>query len=143
LSVVSENPAMTNYLAYHNPERMQIPGLEVRDLCVLTNHPGKCERGDRVWMITGEEHPRRYYLRLYFTVKTVTKSAQTEFSFEVSGNDGRFFDPMPCLDSETWFPELLRKMANFSLGFQPINNAEVARGFEVVAGIAASGASAQ
>jgi len=130
-----------DYIAYHNPDKMGPRATQGVGLGIVTNHPGKCVPGDRVWLITGEGRPRKYYLRCYFTVSSVGHSNLRNFSSEVNGNDGRLYDPMPRLDTEPWFRELITKMKNFRGGFQPINIPKVILGLERVAGIAALAAS--
>jgi hypothetical protein len=132
---------MRDYLAYHNPDVMGYSAVEVSKPSIPTNKSAKCSMGDRVWLITGEGKPRRYYLRLYFTVTSVDNATNQAFETEITGADERFLDPMPCLDDYPWFGNLKTKMANFSLGFQPINHAEAVRGLEAVAGMQTASAS--
>ena len=59
---------------------------------------------------------------------------ETEFSSEIVGTLGKFFDPMLRIPDERWFSEFRKKMGNFAW-FGEITNPEVVRRLGMVAGL--------
>jgi hypothetical protein len=124
---------VTDFLVYHNPDRMGFPASEVDVLSIVTNRSASGAKGARVWLVTGDGQPRAFSLRGYFVVDEVAKSTHPDFKIEVSGTAGELFDPMPRLDGEDWFPEFKRSQGNFAFGFQPIKDLRFVKGLQRVA----------
>jgi hypothetical protein len=97
---------------------------------VLTNKSTSNVAGSRIWLITGEGQPRKYFLVLWFLADVVESGEDEGFKTRVAGEHGQRFDPMIPLDDEEWFLEFKRTRANFSLGFSPINESLFVEGFE-------------
>ena len=131
---------MKDYIVYHNPDVMGYPASQVNTLEIVTNHVAKKATDGRVWLLTGEGRPRKYYLRLYFTIESVGSGEDVGFRTRVSGTNGKIFDPMPNLDGEDWLPGLKRDTGNFSFGFRAIRSPRITDGLEKVAGISAKAA---
>lgn len=121
---------MSDYIVYHNPDRRQFPASEVTKFVVLTDKSASGVVGNRVWLITGEGQPRRYFLVLWFIADIVESGEDEGFRTRIAGGRGHKFDPMIPLDDEEWFQELKRTRANFSLGFGPMNESMFVEGFE-------------
>lgn len=87
---------------------------------VYTNKPVGDLRGNTIWVIAGQGSPKKQYaLTSIFTVTDVGEAEHPDFKNYASG-DGHQFDPPAELNELDWFTELLKKMANFSLGLQQI-----------------------
>jgi hypothetical protein len=131
---------MADFVVYHNPDSMGYSATQVAKFEIVTNKRVKNALGDRVWLLAGEGHPRRFYLRCYFRVDSVEPAQVSGFRTRVSGKAGQFLDPMPQLDGEEWFSELKHTAGNFSLGYIRISSPRIISGLEKVAKQPASGA---
>jgi hypothetical protein len=123
---------MSDYVVYHNPDRMGYPASEVDVLAIVTNKPATGAKGARVWLITRGK-PKQYWLRGIFTVDSVERSSHPKYRTQVAGRAGTLFDPMLRLDEEPWFDEFKNEQGNFAFGFQPINNPAAVKGLQAVA----------
>lgn len=122
---------MTDYVVYHNPDVRGFSASECQGFSVLTDKtPVGDIGGNRIWLITGEGKPRRYYLAATFIVERVTSGQSEGFATCISADAGQRFQPMISLDVEDWFPDFRRSQGNFSLGFQPIREERFVRGLE-------------
>ena len=121
-------------LVYHNPDSMGYPASDVKEPVIVTNkRVGRETIGDRIWLITGEGQPRRYFLRGVFTVNKIESGEDEGFRTRVWGNEARFFRPMVELSDTKWFPDLRRSQGNFAFGFQVMNVPRFVRGLEKAA----------
>ena len=123
---------MTDYVAYHKAEVMGYDALDVAKLAIYTKKLASAAIGSRVWIVAGVGSPRKYRLRATFLVKSIGSSDKPEFTNRVSGTDGQLLDPMPFLNSELWFPALLKAQGNFAFGFNAINDTAVQDGLRAV-----------
>jgi len=106
-----------HYVAYHNTERMG-PQLDMFRVYTSKSVGDLC--GNTIWVIAGKGSPKKQYtLTSVFTVSDVGEADHPDFKNYASGH-GHQFDPTPELNELGWFTELLKKMANFSLGLQQI-----------------------
>ncbi len=123
---------MSNYIVYHNPDKMAFPASE-SDLTVLTNKTvshNVC--GSTIWLIKSEGRPRQFYLVLNFVADVVESGEDEGFRTRVRGEHGHKFDPMIRIDDQPWFEELKRRQGNFSFGFSSINDDRVIAGLEAL-----------
>lgn len=86
--------------------------------------------GGRVFLIAGDEKPRKYFLRCWFTIEDVGSGREHGFATCVSGTDGEVFDPMIEIDQEDWFLKFKKDQGNFAFGFSPIKDADAVEAFE-------------
>ncbi len=126
---------MNEYLAYHNPETMGFRAAELKEHAVLTKKEVPRIIGDRVWLVTGEAKPRKYFLCGYFIVNRIETIDDPNFRKRISGTIGKFIRPIRRLDQEEWFADFKHSNGNFGLGFQPINEVRFIKGLEKVAGL--------
>lgn len=101
---------------------MGYPALNINNLAIYTKKPTDGIKGNRIWLIAGEGHPRKYFLRATFIINSVAPSKNPEFTTRVIGTDGQLLDPMPLLNSELWFPDFVKEQGRFAFGFNRINN---------------------
>lgn len=113
---------MHDYVVYHKAEKMGYPALDINNLAIYTKKPTNGTKGSRIWLIAGEGSPRKYFLRATFIINSVDPSEKPEFTSRVTGTDGQLLDPMPSLNSEPWFLDLVEEQGRFAFGFNRINN---------------------
>lgn len=121
---------LRHLIAYHNPEKMGYRAADIdtsRGFRVFTRKNARGLRHRRVWMFTGEEHPRQYSLIYTFVVDEVARSAHPDFRLEVAGTEGVRFEPSLRIDHTSWFADLRRASANFSLGLHSLQLPQVER----------------
>ncbi len=121
---------MKNFVVYHKPEAIGYPASEINELSVVTNKNVRSVEGDRVWILTGEGIPRKFYAVGFFIVREVSASGHKRYSTRLSGTDGQLFNPFIEIGDEEWFHHLKRTMGNFSFGFQAITKERFVRGLE-------------
>lgn len=124
---------MRHFVVYHNPDVMPYPADEVSELSVYSNKMVSDLPGDRIWLLTGSDRPRKFYLVSTFVVDEVDTSGREGFQLKASGTKGRIFKPFPRLDALPWFDELKRAQGNFAFGLQPITQPAVIAGLNGVA----------
>jgi len=115
---------LTDFVVYHKPERMGYEALDVDRLAVYTDKARQNAMGGRVWLLTGEDTPRKYLLRAAFVIDEVSRSDKADFRTRLSGKSGHFFHPMPVLNAQPWFARFRRSQGNFAFGFQRICDAK-------------------
>lgn len=115
---------MTDYVQYHNSEKMGVSCLEFSpdgDFGIATNkRVSEKIIGSRIWLIGGIDKPRKYYLCYNFIVDDIVE-IDDDFGFEVCGEQGQFFQPPIFLNDFPWFKDFLKSQASFSLGLQRID----------------------
>ena len=123
-------------VVYHSPERMGFSVAASREPYFLTNKRVAPDAvGTRVWLLTGEGRPRRYWLRGTFTVARVESGADEDFRLRVWGADARWLDPMVDVTDAEWFDALRRSQGSFAFGFQTIADPRLVRALEGAAGL--------
>lgn len=120
---------MTDYVVYHKAERMGYRAGDIESLAIYTNKTASGLTGARVWLIAGEGTPRTYRLRATFLIDKIEVSDNPKFKRRLSGTVGQFFDPMPVLNGQPWFPIFVEEQGRFAFGFNAIGNPEAERGF--------------
>jgi hypothetical protein len=112
---------MDHYVAYHNPDKMgySVDSSDVHT--VLTDKRVGEIAGARVWIFTGEGHPRKYYLHSYFRVDGV-EDGDDRFATAVFGSQAMEFNPRIRIDRQPWFKSFLTHMGNFGRGFSKLND---------------------
>ncbi len=124
---------MDDYVAYHNPEKMKCRAKDLKVHAVLTKKDISGIRGARVWLITGEGKPRKYYLCDWFIVDRIETIDDPNFLKRISGTEGKFIRPQKRIDGEPWFADFKKTNGNFGLGFQPINEVRFVKALETTA----------
>jgi hypothetical protein len=120
---------MKDVLVYHNPDSMGYPASEVTEPVIVTNKRVGAEAlGDRIWLITGEGRPRRYFLRGFFTATRVESAEDKGFRTRVWGDQAHFTKSMIEITDEEWFPDLRQSQGNFAFGYQVIKDPRFVRG---------------
>lgn len=113
-------PGPTDFVIYHNPDRMGYSVEEAFSGRAVTNKASAAHAyGARVWLIGGHDEPREYDLVEWFIIEHVRPAQQSGFKFEIAGEPHLISPPIPLGDLE-WFPRFKETQANFSLGFNPI-----------------------
>lgn len=124
---------MRDHIQYHNP--VKNPSLDHQDnyFGIYTRKAVTSgEGGDRVWVITSDGSPRRYYVVEWFIVDQIDDNMPLEENI-VSGRKGRFFRELIRIDDKSWFPDFLKTQGNFGRGFSPITDSQFVRGLETAA----------
>lgn len=106
-----------DFVGYHNEDKMKYPVWDTGH-SLLTNRHFLNATGRRLWIITGEERPRRYWLVGWFTVDSVrlTPPAETRFKWVYQGELGshaRNRREAVEITEAPWFTELKSACANF------------------------------
>lgn len=122
---------MSEVIVYHNPDSMGYPASEVTGPEVLTDKRLSDDAvGDRIWLLTGEGQPRRFFLRGVFKADCVESGEDEGFRTRVRGSNAKFFDPMIELTNREWFRDLKRSQGNFAFGYQTVSDPRFVRGLE-------------
>jgi hypothetical protein len=130
--------AVRHAAVYHNPERMGFSVAGDRRGYFLTDkRVGRGAVGSRVWLLTGEGRPRRYYLRGTLTVAGVEPADEDGFRWRVWGEDARYFVPMLDVTDAEWFEPFRRSQGSFAFGWQTIAEERFVRALEAAAAGAA------
>jgi hypothetical protein len=112
---------------------MGFPASEVTKPVVVTNkRVSEKAIGSRIWLLTGQGQPQRFFLRGVFTICRVESGEDAGFRSRVWGTGERFFAPMIELTHEEWFADFKRSQGNFAFGFQVISEDRFIRGLESV-----------
>lgn len=111
---------MNNYVQYHNTEQRGYSCEDLDVLRVYTRRPVDRLPGQRLWLISGEGRPRRYYLCMVFRVDEVGLADDPARGNYVRGTEGRMFRPPIPFDELPWFPDFLKSQQNFSLGLRQV-----------------------
>jgi hypothetical protein len=119
-----------HFMNYHNPKVMEHDFTSVNTFGILTNKRVRDLPGDIVWMIGRKDSSAAYWLYGRFRVNHAGLTDDSFFRYEVQGVDGYWFRPPMRLDTESWFPELLKCTANFSTGFQSIKDDILVKGLQ-------------
>jgi hypothetical protein len=128
---------------YHSPERMGCSAAANREPYFLTNKRVSPDAiGTRVWLLTGEGRPRRYYLRGTFTIARLESGADEDFRTRVWGTDARYLSPMVDVTDADWFDAFRRSQGSFAFGYQAIADPRFVRALERTLQAAARGARA-
>ncbi len=123
--------ARRDAVVYHSPERMGYSVAGSREPYFLTNkRVSRDAVGTRVWLITGEGRPRRYWLRGTFVIDRLESGADEDFRLRVRGRDARWLAPMVELTDAEWFDAFRRSQGSFAFGFQAIADARFVRALE-------------
>ncbi len=107
---------LKHFVVYHAPDKR---GFSIHDnppKSIVTNRPVKNTIGNRVWLVTGEGKPRRYFLASTFVVDHIGTDGPAGFPNSASGEIGQTFRPPLAMDDEPWFPAFLKFNGNFAFG---------------------------
>lgn len=122
---------MPDIVVYHNPDSMGLPASDVDEPDIFTNkRVSHAAVGNRIWLLTGEGRPRRFFLRGVFTISGIGAGDERGFRTRIRGAHARFFSPMIDLTNEEWFSDFKRSQGNFASGSQAIGDERVVRGLE-------------
>jgi hypothetical protein len=111
---------MPHYLIFHNPEKMGYSLDTVKDFTAFTNRKVKDENiGSKVWLITEEGRPRKYFLKMYFIIEDIKSDKEKNFKTKLIDSAGKRLNFMKRIDNLAWFDEFRKQMANFR-GFAEI-----------------------
>lgn len=125
---------MSDYVLYHNPDRMGHSAEEVDWFNIVTSKHLPAVIGSRVWLLTGDGKPRTYKLIGHFTPTTMVPSEDDDFKWRISGPPTSGVQirhsRWPVLNRLPWWSAFLKSQANFSLGLQPVTDAEYLEGLE-------------
>jgi hypothetical protein len=118
-------------VVYHNPDAMGYPASKVTKPVIVTNKTVSPDTvGSRVWLLTGEGQPRRFYVRGTFLVNRIESGEDEGFRTRVWGTGPRFAKPLVEITDEPWFDDFKRSQGNFAFGFQSIRDTRFVRGLE-------------
>lgn len=134
---------MRHYVVYHNEEKMNysiVGNYQIRrkfgEYGFVTNKDISAlnHGAHTIWMIEGrakrhgaKRQPKDYYLceRFEVTPKSVVEVEEGDWRYEASGKKGESYGNKILLnDGRDWFPKFLERMANFSIGFTELTEAE-------------------
>lgn len=130
---------MEHYVQYHNADVMGVSCREFDEdegFGIVTNKPVSKLRGSKVWLISGEGSPRKYFLCYWFIVDEVGQSEDPDFKFYATGHIGVFLRPPILLNQLPWFKDFLKSQRNFWWGLRKIEDRyiveleELASGYE-------------
>lgn len=122
-----------HFVQYHNPDLMGGPYKpSQKEFAIFTDKFFTMLQDATVWLVTGENRPRQYYLCSRFCVEKVEHKNGGRFRYRVSGVVGRDFDPLIEIGELPWFSELRKATGNFAW-FQHIRSQAIIRGLEKTA----------
>lgn len=109
---------MTDFIAYHNSDKMGYPASKLGSPQIFTNKSVRNLPGNTVWLISGEGHRKRsYYLSGVFQVDHIFMGTSAIAGFKNSAQGpGRLFGEVICLDKLFWFEDMKKKLINFRNG---------------------------
>lgn len=115
---------MEHFVQYRNPALVGGDCMEgIGGPFVIGTNKGLVRHlpGNQVWLICGQDRPRRYFLRSTFWVDEVGEDGPAAiFRFYAQGQQGRWFQPPLPLNGLPWFTEFRRVQSNFSFGLNRI-----------------------
>jgi hypothetical protein len=119
---------MKHFVVYHNADEMGYSANDNLDdaasFGVLTDKSFSPIEGSRIWLVMGEDTPKRYSLCYWFTADTVESGESRGYQYRVVGTHGeRFSIPIP-LNDQPWFPAFRSSQGNFAFGLSPITQPE-------------------
>src|SRR5687768_1309927 len=126
---------MQDFVVYHNPDEMGELDSSRSELRIVTNKRVRDVIGDRVWLITAKDRPRKFYLCSWFIVGAVEDAQDEGFTTRLRGSHGQNFHPTIPIPNEEWFQEFKKNQGNFAFGFQKISNSETIERLEELAGL--------
>jgi hypothetical protein len=109
-------------VCYHNPNTMRREVWEISDIgppSAICARRYKGAEGSRIWLVTGRESPRRYFLAGWFTVDRVESVVYRDGSEDFRYHSGeshvatRIYHLVE-IGREPWFKDLRRACANFA-----------------------------
>lgn len=122
---------MTQYLVYHSVARMGYvfgdrsnTSNSLKTLSVVTKKNLRVEKGDVVWVISGEKRqgqPTEYRLECRFFIDRKTAVADRNFSYQISGR-GMSYGGGIRLNELPWFGAFLKSQNNFRGGMQSLRS---------------------
>ncbi len=118
---------MRDYVQYHNIDKLGYDCHTLPEPVAYTKkRPPKDIIGKRIWLISGKSisglKGKRYYLNYVFLASAVRDSSEPGFQFEIQGALlERAARPIPIY-CESWFPDFLRGVTNFSRGLTLIDS---------------------
>lgn len=111
---------MKHFIIKHNWKKMGYSLDTVTDLIAFTDKKVKDENiGSKVWLITSEEKPKQYLLKMYFLIANIQIGEEKNFKTKLIGIDGKILPEMKRIDDLPWFEEFREQMAYF-VGFSEI-----------------------
>lgn len=117
---------MKHFVVYHHPDTMGYTVDEGEGMSIVTSKPVEKLIGNRVWLLTGEGKPRKYYLHSTFVVDSVKEDVGARFPNVAQGR-GRLFKPAIELGNFDWFSQLRRSQQNFRFGLHPVTDESLIR----------------
>jgi hypothetical protein len=127
---------MRHFAVYHNPDAMGYSAEDVHELCFLTNKSVENLIGNRVWLITGEGKPRKYFLRGTFIVGSVAANRDEGFRHIVRGTEGKLFRRRVPVGALPWFDRFKRSQGHFAFGLQRISDEAVIAELKAIGSVA-------
>lgn len=111
---------MKHYVVYHNTDKLEYAMSTEPPFTIFTKKNVEKTIDNQIWVIAGETNPRslikEYKIICTFIVDSIGREDDTNIA---EGNNGIDLDIL--LNDLSWFPEFKKKMANFSLGLQLID----------------------
>lgn len=124
---------MSNFIAYHNTERMKRGLLADGSLKLLTSKSPKGLLDATLWFVVGEgKVHKRFSLGGVIRVAEVGETEEEGFKRYASGPQ-HVFDPSIPLNDLPWFSDLIRVTGKFGLGVVKVSDESVINGFKQVA----------
>src|ERR1700730_7973954 len=115
---------MRHYVTYHNTDIMGYPcdQTNVSPFSIVTDKPVSNLLGNKLWLISGEGKPRKYFLCSVFVVDKVSEDKASRYKNLATGERGAALRPPIQLDKSTWFGDFLRSQQNFRFGVSEIKD---------------------
>ncbi|MBK8302047.1 MAG: HNH endonuclease [Chloracidobacterium sp.] len=120
----------SDFVVYHNPDVMGYSATAAQPLSVVTNKPAGSALGGRVWLITGQGNPRKYYVRSWFIVDDISSGKDRGFETRLTGTTGEVYDPLIPIEMGDWWDDFRKSQGNFAFGFSPIKSSETIKHLE-------------
>jgi|GEM_PF-6786056 len=129
---------MKHFVVYHKSEKMGYRADNAREddepFGVLTDKSFGPIEGSRIWLVMGEDTPKRYSLCYWFTADAVEPGEFQGYKYHVVGTTGERFNPPIALNDKPWFAEFRRAQGNFAFGLSPIPQPEFVEALMNLAG---------
>jgi Domain of unknown function (DUF3883) len=133
----NDSSIMRHYVTYHNTDIMGYPcdQTNVRPLSIVTDKSVSNLLGNKLWLISGEGRPRKYFLCSVFVVDDVGADTDSGYKHYAAGASGAALRPPLQLNKNTWFPEFERSQQNFRFGLSEIKDPRYIAELESLASI--------
>jgi 5-methylcytosine-specific restriction endonuclease McrA len=113
---------MRDFIIYHSAKKRGFPIRGNTSLQIVTKRSVNDLVGQRVWLVTGEGTPCRFFLASMFIVDRIDRNQSLKYPNQAYGTNGRTFDPIVLIEEEPWFEDFKSYNGDFAFGLKEITS---------------------